>query len=64
MRSKLSEFIPLVALAATVVLMAAAACGGNECRRVGRWSGSGSGHTDHGVGRASLPTRHTGAVCQ
>ena len=30
MRSKLSEFIPLMALAAVVVLMAVAACGGND----------------------------------
>ena len=30
MRSKLSEFIPLMALAAGIVLMAAAACGGDD----------------------------------
>ena len=30
MRSKLSGFIPLMALAAAIVLMAAAACGGND----------------------------------
>ena len=51
MKSKLSESMSLVAVAATVVLMVAAACGGNDTRESGYNQGAG----------AAAPTPEPGA---
>ena len=51
MKSKLSESISFVALAATVVLMVAAACGGNDAGESGAARGAG----------AAVPTTESGA---
>ena len=55
MKSKLSERRSLVALAATVVLMVAAACGGDDAGESGAAQGAGASAPTTGAGAPALP---------
>ena len=56
MRSKLSEFIPLTALAAAVVLMAVAACGGNDEEATAQQAATAMPTTESGAPALPLDT--------
>ena len=55
MKSKLSESIPLVALAATVVLMVAAACGSDDAGESGSAQGAGAAAPTTELDTPALP---------
>ena len=57
MRSKLSEFIPLIALAAAIVLMAAGGCGGNDEERAAQEAATAAPATESGAPAFPLDTQ-------